>query len=228
MITRGPRARQTPDVSPLYRLAQKDRDWLLSQQHVRRILIDGENLNTIQNASGMVYLIETGWLAECEFLRNGRRQILDFYLPGDLIVSSDKFSDLRGRCIESIGPASVLVFDVSAAQPDPRLENIEKQVLTLRAEAFGNLLVNVGRRSAMSRLAHFLLRTDAKLRVRPDGDESITVPSFVTQSDIADHLGISTVHTNKTLAKLRQAGFVSQPGQAIALLSRERLEQLRE
>lgn len=216
------------EVSALVRLQQSDMDWLLGQPHVRRVFGDGERFNSVHNLPGRFYMVESGWLAECVFLKNGGRQILDFYLPGDLIMSEDRICDQRDSNFEAIGLTSVLVFDFPVDQSDPKLTAIEKQVLAIRAQALGDLLVNVGRRNAVSRLAYFLLRIDAKRRARPDGDDCLTVPPFVTQTDIADHICISTVHTNKTLAKLRNAGFVSQQGQAIKVQSRDDLLQLAE
>ncbi len=80
----------------------------------------------------------------------------------------------------------------------------------------------MGRRSAYQRIAHLLCETGWRLQAVGRGTGScFALP--LTQAEIGDAMGLSTVHVNRTLQQLRADGLIATQGQAITILDGERL-----
>ena len=89
----------------------------------------------------------------------------------------------------------------------------------LEASIFRKRLLNVGRQPALQRVAHLLCEQLA--RREAVGINSTIIP--LTQLDLADAVGLSIVHVNRTLQELRRLNILSKEGRAIKVLNRERL-----
>ena len=83
-------------------------------------------------------------------------------------------------------------------------------------------LIGISRRSAVERIAHFLLELLTRLRVIGLADErSFQLP--LTQEQIGDILGLTGVHVSRTLRQLREEGLVETAGQRITIRNAEQL-----
>lgn len=175
-------------------------------------------------ASHFFTLID-GWSGVLRHFPDGRRQVLDLYLPGQIMR-------LRELGAEEARSDLVALTDVVAC-PFPRqhiselvaasLTLAQALILTLTAEQalLTERIVNVARRPALERLAHFLLELHFRL--------GATTPSFqmpLNQELIGDLLGLSSVHVSRTLSKLRQDGLVEHANGQIRLLDIDRLRSL--
>ncbi len=157
-----------------------------------------------------LYTLYSGWAIRFKTLPDDRRQILNFHLPGDLLglqaamFKSARYhvkalSDVelcllpRQKVWALFGQMPELAFDV--AWLGSREEGYVDESLT-----------SVGRRNASERIAAFIvgLYKRAKL-LGLVVDDAFEFP--LTQEHIADALGLSLVHTNKTLARLRRMGM---------------------
>src|SRR5215469_7562676 len=151
-----------------------------------------------------VYKVISGAVRAFRVLADGRRQISDFYLPGDVFgVELDR--EHRSGA-EALGPTILLVARRSVVAEDPeqgqrlwrhalrQLRRSQDQVLTL------------GRRSASERVASFLVDLAERLRT---GDE-IELP--MSRQDMADYLGLTIETVSRTVTQLQGVGLIRLTG----------------
>jgi CRP-like cAMP-binding protein len=178
--------------------------------------------------STCVRLIKSGWVAGATQLRDGSRQIIDVHLNGDLLVAST-VAGVSRVTLQAIDRAVILEF------PQQRLMSyFEKRPEIARyfAAASARLnairvehLVNLGHRGAAARTAHFFL--ELAERTHP-GLESVAVEFEcpLTQADLADALGMTAIHYNRTLRDLRLLGLVTFRKGSVLINDRYRLAKL--
>ena len=170
-----------------------------------------------------LYTLFSGWAFRFKTLSDGRRQILNFLLPGDFIGVQQRMGDASAHGVQTLTDAMLCVFRRDAVwelhRSAPTL-GFGVTWLTAHEESLvDDTLLSVGRRSAEERIATLLVvlykRAAALL---PDGDAHAGVPFPLTQQHIADGLGLSLVHTNKTLRKLERRGLHRIEGGRLHLL----------
>ena len=110
-------------------------------------------------------------------------------------------------------------------QAQPHLAAILVCSFSCEAAMYAEHLIDVGRRSALERVAHFLLELLTRLQAIGLADErSYRMP--LTQELIGDALGLSVPHVNRTLRQLREDGLVSIDGQMVVIRDIEALAAL--
>lgn len=152
-----------------------------------------------------------GWAFRYKTLSDGRRQILTFLLPGDFIGVQQKMGDAAAHGVDTLTEAVFCVFQRDAIwtlhQRSPSM-GFNITWLTAHEESLvDDTLLSVGRRSAEERIAMLLILLFKRAAaLQPDGGaDGVRFP--LTQQHIADGLGLSLVHTNKTLRKLERRGL---------------------
>ena len=171
----------------------------------------GETLILEGQTDAPLYTLLRGWAFRYKTLRDGRRQILTFLLAGDFIGVQQKMGDAAAHGVDTLTDAVFCVFQRDALWELHRQQptmGFNITWLTAHEESLvDDTLLSVGRRSAEERIATLLIllfkRAAALL---PDGGAS-GVPFPLTQQHVADGLGLSLVHTNKTLRKLERRGL---------------------
>ena len=158
-----------------------------------------------------LYTLFSGWAFRFKTLSDGRRQILNFLLPGDFIGVQQKMDDVLAHGVQSLTEVGLCVFRRDALwalhRASPTLGFSVTWLTAHEESVVDDTLLSVGRRSAEERIATLLIvlfkRAAALL---PDAGAN-GVPFPLTQQHIADGLGLSLVHTNKTLRKLEARGL---------------------
>jgi CRP-like cAMP-binding protein len=141
----------------------------------------------------------------------GRRQILSFQISGDLPdMQSVHLSTLDSTLI-TISPCRVAfvqheaLLDICAKRPN--VANAFWRMTLIDAAIFREWVANVGSRQALGRVAHLLCELVVRLRVIGLADKLVfELP--VTQTELADATGLSTVHVNRTLQSLRKQKLI--------------------
>jgi CRP/FNR family transcriptional regulator len=161
--------------------------------------------------SDHLFTLLEGWAFRYKTLDDGRRQITSFVLPGDLIgIQASMLGDMD-HSVETLTPAVLCSFPRKRVwelfQSSPSLA-FDITWLAARQESMLNEhLLSLGRRKAMECAAYYILH----LYLRAD-DVGLVTESKVrfpfTQDHLADALGLSLVHTNKTLKRLAAQGLV--------------------
>jgi len=163
-----------------------------------------------QKPNGKLFTLYSGWAFRYKTLSDGRRQILNFLLPGDFIGLQQKFADGPMHGIEAVTDTSLCVF------PRERLwelfrnfPNLGYDITWLAAREEGMVddhLLTAGRRNATERVAMLLMHLFRRLE-RVGMAEGGMIEFPINQQHIADALGLSLVHTNKTLRRLQRLGL---------------------
>ena len=169
-----------------------------------------------------LFTLFSGWAFRYKSLEDGRRQILNFILPGDLIGLQAALLAAAEHSVEALTDVEVCVFSRKRIwtifENKPQLAyNISW--LGARDEGFlDDNLTSVGQRTARERIAALVLglyrRADHLGLVR---DNSFLFP--LSRQQIADALGLSLVHTIKTWSTLRKAGLFAFKGGQLTLLN---------
>ena len=152
-----------------------------------------------------LYTVLSGWAFRYKMLDDGRRQILNYALPADMLGLQGAVMNEMEHSVEALTPLVLCVFPRDKLWDlYSRLPSLAFDITWLAAreeQLIDEHLVSLGRRSALERAAYLLLH----LFVRADEaglvkNGSIQFP--FTQQHLADTLGMSLVHTNKTLKRL--------------------------
>jgi CRP-like cAMP-binding protein len=160
--------------------------------------------------SRAAFLILAGWACRHRTLEDGRRQILQFLLPGDLC---DVHNALLGRMDHSIGAltevryAEIAHERIAELEADPDLRRALQWQSVLAAAAQREWTVNIGLRNAMERLAHLFCELFVRLRAM-DMTDGHACDFPLTQVDLAEATGLTPVHVNRTLQEMRRTGLI--------------------
>tara|TARA_R110002073_G_scaffold326781_3_gene506925 strand:+ start:854 stop:1651 length:798 start_codon:yes stop_codon:yes gene_type:complete len=172
-------------------------------------------------------VIVSGWAYRFSRLLDGDRQVINYYLPGDII---SPFALVQPKTDYSI--ASLTKIDVCVFKPDfllqmfseePRLGLIYGQMLGREDALSAEQIVRLGVRSAYERTAHLLLEFFHRLKLVGLTDAETTYSFPLTQELLADTLGMSFVHMNRTLRKLRDNNLIYIDSNQMTLLNVDEL-----
>jgi len=158
-----------------------------------------------------LYSVLQGVLFRFKTMEDGRRQIVNFLFPGDMVGLQGAMEDPLQHGVEAITEARVCIFQrerfLELFGTHPRL-GFDVAWLAARQEtSLDEHLTSVGRRTARERIAWLALFLF--LRGRATGLSGRTYLNIaLTQAQIADTIGLSIVHTNKTLQALRKANII--------------------
>lgn len=166
------------------------------------------------------FVIADGWAIRYKLLEDGRRQIINFLVPGDIIGYFALLFPTSVFSVESLTPLTVQSFTPeSAFDVFKKLPQLAVALSWLAAQAERQLdeqLVRVGRRHARERMAHLFM--ELNYRLLRSGAKNATAELFpLTQPLLADTLGMSHVHTHRTFRDLALSGLVSSSGGKITL-----------
>ncbi|HEY6259463.1 MAG TPA: Crp/Fnr family transcriptional regulator [Xanthobacteraceae bacterium] len=189
----------------------------------------GAEIIRAEQDSAELYTLYSGWAFRFKALPDGRRQILNFLLPGDLIGLQAAMFDVAQHGVEALTDVELCLL------PRPKIWDLFGQMpelafdvtwLGAREESHvDENLVSAGRRSAAERVAALIVtlykRANA-LGMVVDG----TFAFPLNQQHIADALGLSLVHTNKTLGRLRRMGMYIQANGSLTLTNARVLERI--
>lgn len=159
-----------------------------------------------------LYTVLDGWAFRYKILEDGRRQILNYVVPGDMIGLQGALMEEMQHSVEALTPITLCVFERSRVfslfEKHPGLAYDLTWIAAREESILDEHLLSVGRRSALERAAYLLafLHERQKFCNPLQQREKRTIP--VTQVHVADTLGLSIVHTNKTLRKLAARGLV--------------------
>ncbi|CAH1661389.1 Crp/Fnr family transcriptional regulator [Hyphomicrobiales bacterium] len=169
-----------------------------------------------------LYTLYSGWAFRYKSLPDGRRQILNFLLPGDLVGLQASLLSAAEHGIEALTDVELCVF------PRKRIWDLFVRMPTLAYELawlgsreeclIDDNLTSVGQRSAGERIAALII----SLYHRADALGLVSNHSFafpLSQQQLADALGLSLVHTSKTWSRLRKAGLFSLSNGQLTLLN---------
>lgn len=156
-----------------------------------------------QRMLGPMIVIE-GWLGRVQLFSDGRRQILSFLVPGDVIQDFSTF--------QSIAPSTITALSDAVLCPAPAAEDIGLGEAYAASAALDEIyllrqIARLGRMSAYERIQDWLFELHERLSLAGRaGPDSFAMP--LTQEMLADALGLTSVHVNRTVQAMRRDGVL--------------------
>ena len=198
----------------------------LAEAHIRHAAPREDMVSEGEKPDG-VRMILSGWACRYKHLEDGRRQIIAFFLPGDLC---DNHVFVLREMDHSVGTLTPVTF---AQIPRRRIEEITlshprvTQALWWESLVGSAIqrewIVSLGQRDALERMAHLLCELFLRLRAVGLAEENrCELP--LTQAELADAMGLSTVHVNRTLQELRAAKLIILKGRTLTIPDLEALQ----
>lgn len=171
--------------------------------------------------SAQLFTLLSGWAFRFKTLEDGRRQILNYMLPGDLLGLQGSVIGVLDHSIEALSPAVLCVFQrddlPGLFRRQPGLAFDVTWLASREERMLDDTLLSVGRRSAVERAAYLIAFIYQRaLSVGLGERRKLLIP--ITQQHVADTLGLSIVHTNKTLRKLSDLQLIRWHDRACEVL----------
>jgi CRP-like cAMP-binding protein len=173
-----------------------------------------------------VHLVVEGWAARYKLLADGRRQITAFLIPGDLC---DVHVTILGEMDHSITMltrgrvAFIPRATMKALTEEPRIARALWWATLVDEAVLRSWIVNIGRRDAFQGIGHIMCELYVRMRnVGLADDHCFELP--LTQEELADALGLTPVHVNRVLQRMRGDGLIAFKSGSLAILDYKRLE----
>ncbi|WP_185982678.1 Crp/Fnr family transcriptional regulator [Aureimonas mangrovi] len=200
-------------------LPQADRDLLHAVVGAGRSLPPGAEIVNQGDAAQFVHLVLEGLAYRYKLLSNGKRQIIGYLVPGDFC---DLYTFVLERMDHSIAARSECVVvrlkeaDIAMLMGRPALTRALWWSSLVDEAILREWLLNVGRREPERRVAHIICELFVRLQaVGHASGNSFRLP--VTQAELADTVGLTTVSVNRALQMMRRAKLISQVGRVITI-----------
>jgi len=156
------------------------------------------------SSTDFIYRIVSGAVRSVRLLADGRRQVADFYLPGD--VFGVELDVERLATAEAISETVVVVARRSNLAVDPDQSHRLWRHASRELRRCRDHVLTLGRRSASERLANFLIG----LAKRLERGDAFDLP--MTRQDIADYLGLTIETVSRTMTQLQGQGLIELDG----------------
>jgi len=216
-------------LSRLLKLSASDLSDLERIIEDERLVKKRNDLVVVGHAYRNLCFVKGGYAIRYKLLRSGKRQILNVILPGDVVGFPVVFFD---RSIYSIVAVSDLTYNVCPLDSYVRLCYERPQfglvlswLAAHEAAIYAEHIVDLGRRTPVERLAHFLLETHARLlSVGRAEATSFNLP--FSQEVMADVLGLSVPHLNRVMQQLRADGLIASRSRLVELTDLASLQTL--
>jgi CRP-like cAMP-binding protein len=207
-------------------------DELVTINEIKRdhlVLPPGSEIIRTGDDSPEIYTLYSGWAFRFKALPDGRRQILNFLLPGDLVGLQAAMFDPAQHGVEALTEVQLCLLprrNIWALFGEMPALAFDVTWLGSREERHvDENLLSAGRRTATERTAALIVM----LYKRAKALGLVTGETFLfplSQQHIADALGLSLVHTNKTLARLRRMGMFARMNGSLTLSNPRVLEKI--
>jgi len=176
-----------------------------------------------------IYLVESGWIFRSRGLASGRRQIVNYALPGDILCADSVLFKASSFDLTARTAASLIRIDTPQGSElfdrHPGLAAAIAWTMGQEDSILAERVVSLGRRDSLEKLAHALCELEARLSaIGLMRGRTIELP--LNQEDFADVLGISVIHVNRTFRRLSEEKIAEYRKGAIDLLDRARLAEI--
>lgn len=174
-------------------------------------------------------ILISGFAYRQKLTGEGDRQIVAVQVPGDPLDLQNLFFDISDHNVQMLTRAKLAVIPRSAVQQlarsRPGIGHAISVVTLVEASIFREWVLNVGRRNARARMAHLLCEFAIRLEAQGVAEQyGYDLP--MSQEQLADSLGLTPVHVNRTLRTLDAEGLIVREKRAIRFPDWKRLMQV--
>jgi len=172
----------------------------------------GEQLTREGQTEHKAFVLQTGWACSFKTLPDGARQIISFPIAGDIVglrsillrTADHSFSALTDAVVHPLQGTHIM----RCVTEYPRLGAALLWAASRDEAMVVEHLVNIGRRSALERTAHFFMELAERLTLvglATEAEFACPLSQFV----LADALGLTSIHVNRTLRELRERNLLT-------------------
>jgi CRP-like cAMP-binding protein len=209
-------------------LSAEEREAVLGLPVAVRILNADQDIVRDHERPTQCCLILTGFACRYKTLPGGKRQIMSFHIPGDLPDLQSLHLEVMDHGLGTLTESRVAFITHGTMRAfiraHPRIGDVFWRDTLIDAAVFREWVTNVGRREAYQRVAHLFCELFVRLEaVGLNNGESYAMP--ITQAELADATGLSTVHVNRTMQALRANGLITTKNGRVVIEDWEGLQE---
>jgi CRP-like cAMP-binding protein len=176
-------------------------------------------------------LIISGLAARSKVLAGGGRQFTALHVPGDFVDLHSLLLKKMDHAVLALTPTRVARVAHSTLRQItvdfPHLARLLWLTTLVDGAIHREWILSMGRRQAPARLAHLICELFIRLKA-VDKVDGLSFPLPLTQTQMGDVLGVSSVHMNRILQELRRDGLIKWQGQTVTIKDWERLQSFAE
>jgi len=193
-------------------LTREDREALLTLPYKLRWLDPATYTVREGDKPRICGVLISGYAFRQKTTGDGARQIIGLHIPGEALDFQNLFLDVSDHNVQMLTRAEIAEVPITAFQQialeRPNIGRAIQVTTLIEMSIFREWVLNVGRRDSRSRLAHllceFALRLEAQGAARPDHGYELPM----TQEQLADATGLTSVHVNRVLKVLESEGLI--------------------
>ena len=176
-----------------------------------------------------MFLLSRGWAARYVILEDGQRQITELFLPGDMFPVHATMAGNKTDAIIALSDCEAVTCDpaelTNAAEGYPRLGRTLWWMAQREKEILKSWVANNNQRSAFTRLAYLFCELNRRAEQAGLGDDG-TIAFPLTQNDLGAITGLTSVHINRTIQRLRSEGLVELSRKELVIQDQQRLQEI--
>lgn len=228
-----------PDLHPTFELmvrrlerrsplSEADRQALLRLPHTVRKLPAGGHVVRDGDTADYCCLLLSGFAYRYKISGGGGRQIISIHMAAEFVDLQNSFLRVADTSVQTLTEAEVAVIPHTAIQElalgNPAVARALWIDTLIDASIFREWVVNVGRRDSRARVAHLLC--EFALRLEAAGlSRSHRYELPMTQEQLADAVGLTSVHVNRVLKQLGEEGLISRDRRTVTIEDWKRLRE---
>ena len=210
-------------------LSEADRQAVLALPFVRKTLEPQSHIVREGDVPHNCAVLLSGFAYRHKLTGDGSRQIVALHIPGEALDFQNLYLDVSDHNVQTLTRAEVALVSRSdfqnLAHEHPAIGHAIMTSILVEASIFREWVLNVGRRSARQRLAHVLCEWSIRLEAQGlTAEYGYDLP--MTQEQLADTLGLTPVHVNRTIKALEAEGLLIRDRRRISFPDWERLREL--
>ena len=224
-----------PTSTPLIRklesilvLSDEERDVLRSVSGTIKTVGPRQDLVREGDRPSACCLILEGFAYRYELTHDGKRQIFSFHIPGDIPDLQSLHLDVMDHSLSALSACKVMFIPHETVRDlirrCPRIGDAFWRDTLIDGAVFREWMLCLGRREAYGHMAHLLCELYVRLTaVGLTNGHEYAMP--LTQAELGDALGLSTVHVNRTVQELRGEGLIAMRAGSVVILDWDRLRE---
>jgi CRP-like cAMP-binding protein len=176
-----------------------------------------------------IYLVLTGLAARAKILRNGDRQLMALLIPGDLCDVEVFVLEAMDHSIVAMAETTCVLIPAKVIRglltESSKLTQALWWSTMVDSAILREWIVDHGKRDARERIAHLCYEMLVRYRVVAETTDD-ALPFLLTQEDLSDAMGVTPIHANRMLQKLRDEGLITLKGKVLTVLDPPRLKKV--
>ena len=184
------------------------------------IIIEGQKIEH-------VWIVVEGLACRYKILENGRRQILGFMIPGDFCNVQFVQQNIYDHNVALLSESRLIKVPIqrllSLIKNNPKISRALSLSVLVEHATLREWLLNIGQRNAIERISHLFCEMRDRYDAIGQMDASGSFPLLLNQTAIADTTGLTPVHVNRTLQRMRDMGMIELCQRRLTILDPSRL-----